>query len=291
MSKNQIVVWKSVITILVLSVLYLIIEYGWWIFPKSHKYSINFENNLTYSNDGLSIVVGKNGLESPKVLNLHGLTNQTMILSSIFTTQTGKVIDSLKFEGKNKVPLNLTLDNLTSVEVSVLNPESGKYHGWLYLTNGSTSTIPIILSTEPKVIQAIFLVVIGVLVSIIFWEIFFILNNRQTKNTITALGNANAARLKSLFPNTTEAQQNTKRNEMVARKQDRIAKIESRYTVNAPKIISFEFAQVIFGIITAMIATLSNPYVSSSIEITPEIAVTLIGIGLGIGSIKGLVDN
>lgn len=147
------------------------------------------------------------------------------------------------------------------------------------------------MSTEPKVIQAIFLVVIGVLLSIIFWEIFFILNHRQTKNTMAALHNANAARLNSLFPNISALQQATKRNEIVAKKQNRIWKIESRYTVNAPKVISFEVAEVIFGIIIAMIGTLSNSYVSSSIEITAEIAVILIGIGLGIGSIKGLVDN
>lgn len=53
------------LSILVLSFLYVIIENGWWIFPKNHKYSINFENNLTYSNDDLSMVISKNGLESP----------------------------------------------------------------------------------------------------------------------------------------------------------------------------------------------------------------------------------
>jgi hypothetical protein len=290
MSIKQVISLICIVSIFVLAVLYLVVDYG-WIIPQSHKYSVNFENNQTHSDGDLSIVVGKNGLESPKLLNLHGLGNKTMILSSILSTETGKVIDSLKFQGKYKVPLNLSIDNLTSVEVSVPNPESGKYYGWLYLTNGSTFTIPIILSTEPKVIQTVILVVIGVLLSVIFWEIFFISNKKFNQTTANTLRNATATDLESRFPNLVAAARTTKRDKMVERKDNRVTKVDSRYTENTIKIASFDVASVVFGIVTGLVGVMSNSYVTTSIEITPAIAATLIGTGLGIGSLKGLVDN
>jgi hypothetical protein len=74
---------------------------------------------------------------------------------------------------------------------------------------------------------------------------------------------------------------------------DRITayKISNRYLLRGPTIVSAEIATVIFGIIIGLIGLASNSYVTNIIEFN-EINITiLIGIGLGIGSLKGLVDK
>jgi hypothetical protein len=74
---------------------------------------------------------------------------------------------------------------------------------------------------------------------------------------------------------------------------ERIDRIKKRYTEPSSRvrILSFDVATVIFGIVTALVGLSSNSYVIGLVEITPIDWVTLIGIGLGIGSLKGLVDN
>lgn len=98
-------------------------------------------------------------------------------------------------------------------------------------------------------------------------------------------------RTRAGFRNLNNNQIMAKQAEIVQRKMERVRKVESRYTENAIKIGTFDIASVIFGIITGLVGLMSNTYVTSLIEISWIDAITLIGIGLGIGSLKGVVDN
>jgi hypothetical protein len=293
-SGEQLVSFICSVTLGILIALYSAIEYDLWIFSSNPKYSLIFENDGTYANGDLSMAVAGNGLDTSKKVFIHGVENQTIIFTSLLSTETGKVIDFLAFNiDQKKVTLNVDEDNIASVDVSVPNLQSGKYYGWLYLTNGSTFTIPIIVFTEPKVIQAVILVVIGVLLSIIFWEIFFYIDNKFNQITGYRLQNMPVANLRSRagFRNLSDNQITAKQGAIVQRKLERVRKIHSRYTENAVKIGTFDVAAVIFGIITGLVGLMSNTYVTSLIEISMIDVITLIGIGLGIGSLKGIVDN
>jgi hypothetical protein len=85
-----------------LIILYAAIEYGWWIFHSNPKYSLNFDNTVTYANGDLSIVVAGNGLDTPKKVYIHGVESQTIIFTSLLSTETGKVIDFLAFNNNQK---------------------------------------------------------------------------------------------------------------------------------------------------------------------------------------------
>jgi hypothetical protein len=282
------------VTIIILILLYAAIEYDWEMFSSEPKYSLNFNNTVTYANGDLSIVVGGNRLDTSKNVYIHGVENQTIIFTSLLSTETGKEIDSLTFNNNQKrVRLIVNEDNVTSVDVSVPNLQSGKYYGWLYLTNGSTFTIPIIVSTEPKVIQAVILVVIGVLLSIIFWEIFFYIYkkfNQQTADRLKTMA-PQALSTRAGFRNLNNDQIMAKQSEIVQRKEERVREVKSRYTENAIIIGTLDVALVTFGIITGLVGLMSNTYVTSLIEISWIDAITLIGIGLGIGSWKGIVEK
>ena len=68
-------------------------------------------------------------------------------------------------------------------------------------------------------------------------------------------------------------------------------RIESRYLDNAAKIFTADVATVGFGILVGIVGLFNNNYVINLVDITALNALTLIGIGLAIGSLKALVDK
>jgi hypothetical protein len=292
-SAPQLVSFICIITIIILVIVYAVVD-DWfdWMISFKQKYSLNFKNNLTHNDGDLSMVVTKNGLDSSKIVFIHGAKNKTIMFSSPLSTQMGKTINFLVLDhGRDKVSLNMTEDNVTSVEASVENIKSGNYYGWLYFTNGSKFTIPIVVSTEPKVIQAMILVVIGVLLSIIFWEGFFYFNRKFNESTRNTRSKAVLNTMNNYSQLTAEQVIDVNADIAINRKSRRVTKLKKRYAENGIKIASSQVALVIFGMVTGLVGSMSNSYVTTSIEITSQVALTLIGIGLGIGSLKGLVDN
>jgi hypothetical protein len=273
------------------------------VIPTPKNYWLNFESNITFLNGDLSMAIGNNGLDLAKKLNIHGIKNNTIILSSFLGTQTGKIIEYLNFNGQPYTPLIVNRYNVSSVEVSAQNIYSGKYNGWLYLIDGSSYTIPITLSTAPKIFQAFILVVIGVLLSIAFWELFFYANlgsNQRRLNILNQWIDRRQELRNQLSPQLVGADAdlqiellNQKYKQEQWKRTERIDRIKNRYREPSSRvrILSFDVASVIFGIVTALVGLSSNSYVIGLVEISPIDLVTLIGIGLGIGSLKGLVDN
>jgi hypothetical protein len=68
-------------------------------------------------------------------------------------------------------------------------------------------------------------------------------------------------------------------------------KIENRYLENAAKIFTADVATIGFGILTAIVGLFSNNYVISLVDINYLNGLTLLGLGLAIGSLKGFVDK
>lgn len=152
--------------------------------------------------------------------------------------------------------------------------------------------------------EAFLLVVIGVSLSVAFWEIFFYVNLGSNQRRLDKLGRwigqgeiirnqlspekQNAADVNQFieFKNLEYKQEQWKRLE-------RIDHINNRYKEPSSKvkILTFDVASVIFGILTALVGLSSNGYVIGLVEISPIDVVMLIGIGLGIGSLKGIVDH
>jgi hypothetical protein len=282
-----------VIIIALLILVYSLVDA--WIFPLKLKYSLKFPDNQTYASGDLSMVVSNNGLESSKKLFIHGVKDQSVLFSSPLSTQLGKTISYLVIgNGQHKIPLKVSNENVTEIDVRVENLSSGTYNGWLYLTNGSSFTIPIVVSTEPKFVQAVILVVTGVLISIIFWELFFLLDKKKkVSDKMNRVNNIvdNFDGLLNIYTDDQKIAFAEYEDPGVQRLTRQIKKIDNRYAEKGVQIVSFQLATVIFGIVTGVVGALSNSYVTNSIEITPPIASILIGLGLGIGSLKGLVDK
>jgi hypothetical protein len=294
--------WGPIIVSVTSFVLILILYFGIYqslenrvIGNPKLDYSLNFDKNSTYSEGNLSIVIGNNGHSSSKILNIYGQSPEKIsIFSSILATQTGKVINNLTFDGNSIYTLNGLAKSPTRINnVGVDNIQSGLYYGFLYLADGNLVTIPITVSTEGKVAQVITLVVIGVLTSILFWEIFFIFNPIVSKKTLAGLDNKITDLRNKAKNNLITAQETTRLNKYIEKADNRrvrIMDINNRYLTRAAKILTIDVASVGFGILTGIIGIFSTSVVSL-VEINEVDAFILFGIGLGIGSLKGFVDN
>ena len=75
------------------------------------------------------------------------------------------------------------------------------------------------------------------------------------------------------------------------RRRTRAIDVQNRYLTNTTKIVSAEVGTVVFGILTGIVGLANNNYVTNLVEINGIESVVLFGIGLGIGSLKGLIDR
>lgn len=358
-------VWSAariVVVVCIILIFFLGVTYGqlenWGMSPSQPRYSLNLDRNLTYTNGSLSIVVGNNGNSTGKVLNVYGVGNKnqsTTIFSSLLATQTGKIIQNLTF-GANRT-YKIQNNNAFPVAIKPVEPKglrSGIYHGFLYLRSEKLATVPITVSTEPKVAQATIIVVVGVLASILFWEVFFFLNrimNTRSNNLLRAeadnsqiqaadaqnqadnsqnqaadaqnqaaalqaqaqaldVDNPQVAALNREIADlneqataltedatalteeaTASTRRSTKYRTKARHREVRASSVKNRYLINTTKIVSAEIGSVAFGILTGIIGLANNTYVTNLVEINSIDSVILLGIGLGIGSLKGFVDR
>ena len=64
-------------------------------------------------------------------------------------------------------------------------PNKGKWkrgYTWVYIKGPTTFVIPITLSTDPKIVQAVTVVIIGILLAIAFWEVYFFFSAQTKRN-------------------------------------------------------------------------------------------------------------
>jgi hypothetical protein len=77
-----------------------------------------------------------------------------------------------------------------------------------------------------------------------------------------------------------------------ANKKERKAKnTEKRYDEDMAKIFTVDGASIGFGILTELIGVFNNSSEINLVQISTMDVIILIGIGLGIGSLKGFIDK
>jgi hypothetical protein len=276
--------------------------------PNAEKfYSIKLGGNLTYQQDDLTLVIGNSRHDTSRPLSIFGISSQNNwdIFSSLLSGESDRDINAgLQFQSQPLYTLNLgTVPEIVSVSVKEL--KTGIYHGWIYIRGPTTFVVPVTLSTDPKVVQAVTVVIIGVLLSIAFWEVYFYFSSevkrknanelRQDANMIETnyLQGVNLAAIPA--PHNQEfldVQTLVQDLRILADAKDASAqKIENRYLENASKIFTADVATIGFGILAGIVGLFNNNYVINLVDITVLNAFTLLGIGLAIGSLKGLVDK
>jgi hypothetical protein len=249
---------------------------------ESRFYSASFENKPSYSIENVSLGVQNGGTGADSLLSIYGVRNQTVLSSSPLTKDGEQATGTLSFNNHEKITINVTNNTIDIVRISFNNFEDGQYRGWMFLTEKSNVAVPFLVSTEPKVIHAFILAVVGVLSAITMWELFFYIDERY--NVRTAAENRNKAK-------TVRADLAALHNQIAQRKEERILRIRSRYLARGAQIVSLDVVAVILAIVGGLVALTNNDYLSSLVEINWYDAFVLIVTGIGIGNLKAVVDN
>jgi hypothetical protein len=276
---------KTVVTLCVTIIGILIVLY---MLPglvlESRFYTASFENKPSYSIENVSLGVQNGGSGADSLLNIYGVRNQTVLSSSQLTKDGEQATGTLSFNNHEKITLNVTNNKIDLVRISFNNFGEGQYRGWIFLTEKSNLSVPFLVSTEPKVIHAFILVIIGVLSAIAMWELFFYIDERY--NVRTRDQNRNKANNAAL-----SADSRAIHNQIAQRKEERIQRIQSRYLARGAQIVSLDVVAVILAIVGGLVALTNTDYLSSLVEINWYDAFVLIVTGIGIGNLKAVVDN
>jgi hypothetical protein len=268
-------------------------------------YTLTFSGATTYDKNGLSVDIDNTGANLSKVMNIFGINNNNSHLSSSsLTDRSGKILDAqeIEFDGQSSLALkNMANNTWKSIKISTTQADlpRGSYSGQFIISGNSSYTIPVTLESEPKIVQAIMLVAMGVLIAIVVWEIIryikLPLDEAQSElGTNEAQDFAELAQKeKENDPRSPEAA----RLEVMAQVKQKVAadktsQVERHYIREASpghtmgRIALIELLSGAVGIAAAMIALLNSDYFNGLRIIGPLDITVLIGLGLGIGSLK-----
>jgi hypothetical protein len=280
-----------IFTLIVLVGVYYYIENTYYKPDVQKGYSVSLEGNETASYGNVTLVVGNNSKASDKSLGVYGLTDkESRIFSSMFATGTGKIIeqDDILFAGNSTLKIGnaSSMPKITNISVKNGKIDPGDYHGWMYVGSGIAIAFPVTISTEPRVLQAIIIIVVGILASLSFWEIALYIDRMRNEGMVRQEA-TNIKRLSFLTGNDLT----TKRTEIKEKAMSRLIVLSKRYSTNADIVFSLDAAFIGFGIATGLLGVLNTGYVTTITDMSTLSALTLLGYGLGIGSLKQLVES
>ena len=168
------------------------------------------------------------------------------------------------------------------------------------VTKGNqTFSIPLALQTLPMINRAILWVLVGIFMALGFWEVFKYLDKRLTQTG--AENEIRGARIEVPRKITAATDilgienflKSVGHVQSVATKMAKAEALESRYATpqSTAKIGILQIGSVALGIAVAYIGLLNNDYVANIRAIGFQDAIVLIGLGLGIGSLKEIFDK
>jgi hypothetical protein len=144
-----------------------------------YKTTMTFDGKLIYKEDNLTFQIDNANKSDSKTLVIYGLNNATSvnITASHITDETNNIFESLTASAPTLMHKKNNGDylHISNVTINISEPlKPGSYQGWIFITNktnGMNLSIPVNVETGPQVYMALWWVIIGILTSIIFWEI------------------------------------------------------------------------------------------------------------------------
>jgi hypothetical protein len=267
-------------------------------------YQLEYQNNLgkdyvLTSNGQIVVNVGNMSLSidnshknSSRIIEIDGVSNiaKARIYSSILRTSSGSSI----------APKTTPLPISESSESVMFTPDKeltqpGSYDGWLSIRgHGSQFIIPINMSSPPMLVQALTIVLLGCVSSIIFWDVihYYGRKNAQTKNRIIE------EKADEIYREVDNEPDQMKKNSLLTRatflKEQRDSKRfkeKSVYDTKAgtAKVTFTAAASSAFAIFVALLGLLNNEYLMGITLLNYQDIGVLFGLGFGATSLKELM--
>lgn len=262
---------------------------------QTQSYALTIgEDTTTYKiGDGRLSFTLYNNQGDKSSIYIYGLaksntTSQAQIfLSDLYSVDGSGINVSNILTQPNMITLDTISSNSTKVDISIHDSKAlGNFQGWLMLLIGEDIyAVPITAKTDPLSVIAILWVTVGALISIGTWEIGRFFDRRKTHEKYGILNMVN--------PKGPQIQAQAK----YLLERESIEAKEIRYNgrlVNRLGVAKFSLVNlfsIVFGIALFYIGLLSNPDVMGLQTISQIDIYSLIGIGLGIGSLGGFINK
>ena len=286
-------------------------------FLNDNKTSLTFSGKSSFHDGNLEFLIDNNGNDSPKIMYIYGLDPQDKVIKN-----SSYLVDDIhKINTDSRLAISLTTNNTNNKvtdykRYSITIPKlqyPGSYESWIFVKGKDIIPIPVTLATEPKTIAALFWVIIGILTSIIFWEIIKYaaqLKKAQTEpakieradavKRIANLTGLKEEKVQDVAQNGMGIQPdlNTNEGQKLKAVQSHIAKerlksyLDRKLTSKAfVKVSIIDLGTIIFGMAIGFLALLGQNYVTTMRVIGTIEVLALIGLGLGIGSLREFVNK
>jgi hypothetical protein len=257
---------------------------------KNYSLTFNGNGDTTFENSNF-MVTADNHNEPSKLLHIYGLNKMPFIAnisSTYLSYQNGRISQNLTFDHNASKLTNVRIEHSAyPLNVSIDILQGGIFQGRLILdTANATYSIPIVVTTEPLIVGGILMVIVGILLSITIWEAIKYFNKKIYENQVNAL-----------VPSNTQfaafsAQQHTDMRAAAIIKA-RAKALENRYSnaSDSSKQILLNVGSIIFGIAIGIFALPNNQYITGLRVIDGTAVIVLLGIGLGIGSLREFLEK
>lgn len=189
----------------------------------------------------------------------------------------------ITINGKSSILLKELKNEPKVIYVSIGNILPGEYTGRIIITGNDTTSVPIKVTTDPMVVSALLWVLLGILISVILWEL---INYLTTKNydemeddvkKDKKLGVESKMRLIETIKSS---------------KHRHTMKHNSRWSGSGwRKQAIYITGSAGFAMSVGIISLFTNDYVTGQRIIELIEIIVLIGLGMGVGSLKEFVDK
>jgi hypothetical protein len=217
---------------------------------QEEKSILSFNGRIVSTNENVALLINNNDNKAEKSIIINGLKPEPIIEFTDFRNIIGKnlaiTLGEVKFSEENA---QTDLD----VNVPRIIPR-GSYEGALTINDRSSTAMTV--TSEPKISEALAWVLVGILLSIIVWEFIIVYGGIAPNYNIYT--NSHRWINKKIFG-------------------------EMRPT---GKTVVIDIGTVIFGIALGFLTVLNQSYITTIIVIHPLDIAVLIGIGIGVGSLR-----
>ena len=276
---------------------------------KEYTLSIGDDSTTFKVGDGhLTLVLDNFQSEMTSTIYIYGLAlseevNKSQVFVSGLYSKDGRELTNV---GVKPSSIDLVKVSNTPQKVDVQindSKEAGTFNGWFMLLTGQdVISVPLEASTDPMFLIAILWVTAGALIAIGTWEIMSYIDRKRTESEIDrktidipSLQERELAAARSNNIDEAISLRDTKVELMIS--QERAKAKKRRYDnrlankKEATKFTLVDIFSVLFGIALSYVGLLTNPLVMDIQVISQLDVFSLLGIGLGIGSLSGLLNK
>jgi hypothetical protein len=239
---------------------------------SSRQVTMNSDGSQIFSilEDNLTFIIDDNN-----VVTIYGTGDPSTITlsSSKFMDSTSDRLNQLKFNGSDSGLISEIANNPKSVNLSVTFLESGIYQGLIFISadTSKTTTVPFTVDIKPRISHPIMYIIDGIVISIALWKLIKYFNGMYGSIIINDMKVADPTR-----------------------KRRGIAEYLNDSKLTNIAILKngiVDIATIIFGIALGLIALLNDPFVLGLHSIGTFDILILMGMGLGIGSLKEFITK